>query len=522
MVLTNKNTQNITSFYFVIYSIITLLFLTFLLTNTIIIDFSSKNQAKQKIYNRRKLQIEINQTETNLDYNETILNGNLSNETNMTSEDTGYIDTKSPFFYLTGYYIVFVLMSIYMISIINRSPISQDIKESIKADIWRFLFIANNGSLLVSIIFLSEVYSISGFAPFGLGLTILIIGTIYYLRKINDECLAQFFAENKMELLCKIPCLIIKIVKYTYECCRCQYYDITVTTVYNDGHVEKDYCCTSIICCLWNMFCLILKIMSTIFTVISYYIFLGIFWIIWKIGRCIYLKRHPNENKDVNVNNNMGNHEYVDGNINQPVNNININQQIQDNYYNYSSSNEIYRNNNSNNNYNNNKENNDYNNYNYNNNNVNNNDGNNNFNSYNSRSEIEIINTDFVPEQIEKERNKIKDIRNMDNSQPSNNNINNSNNNICNNNNEDDKTDNISFMNDRINMDNNDNNQKIENKDNLNNGKVPPMVNNINKNNEPIDQKEKDIKNIEDDKLNSDKKNENENQSNNNCENKDN
>ena len=156
MVLTNKNTQNITSFYFVIYSIITLLFLTFLLTNTIIIDFSSKNQAKQKIYNRRKLQIEINQTETNLDYNETILNGNLSNETNMTSEDTGYIDTKSPFFYLTGYYIVFVLMSIYMISIINRSPISQDIKESIKADIWRFLFIANNGSLLVSIIFFQK------------------------------------------------------------------------------------------------------------------------------------------------------------------------------------------------------------------------------------------------------------------------------------------------------------------------------------------------------------------------------
>ena len=252
MVLTNKNTQNITSFYFVIYSIITLLFLTFLLTNTIIIDFSSKNQSKPKIYNRRKLQIEINQTEennqTNLDYNEIILNGNLSNETNMTSEDTGYIDTKSPFFYLTGYYIVFVLMSIYMISIINRSPISQDIKESIKADIWRFLFIANNGSLLVSIIFLSEVYSISGFAPFGLGLTILIIGTIYYLRKINDECLAQFFAENKMELLCKIPCLIIKIVKYTYECCRCQYFDISVTTVYTDGHVEKDYCCTSIIC----------------------------------------------------------------------------------------------------------------------------------------------------------------------------------------------------------------------------------------------------------------------------------
>lgn len=510
MVLTNKNPQNITSFYFVMYSIITLLFLTFLLTNTIIIDFSSKNQSKQKIYNKRKLQIEINQTGTNLDYNEIILNGNLSNETNMTSEDTGFIDTKSPFFYLTGYYIVFVLMSIYMIFIINRSPISQDIKENMKADIWRFLFIANNGSLLVSIIFLSEVYSISGFAPFGLGLTILIIGTICYLCKINDECLALFFAENKMELLCKIPCFIIKIVKYTYECCRCQYYDITVTTVYNDGHVKKDYCCTSIICCLWNMFCLILKIMSTIFTIISYYIFLGIFWIIWKIGRCIYLKKDPEENNDVNINNNMVNHEYVDGNINQPVNNININQQIQNNY---PSSNEIYSNNNFNNNDNNNynQENNVYNKYNYDNNNININDGNNIVNSSDLPSEREIKNTGFIPERINVERNKINDIRSMHNSQPSNNNVNNSINNICNNNNEDDKTDNIIFMNDRIN---------IENNDNLNNEKAAPIVNDINKNNEPIDQKETDIKNIEDVKSNSDKKNEN--QNNNNCENIDN
>ena len=301
-----------------------------------------------------------------------------------------------------------------------------------------------------------------------------------------------------------------KIVKYTYECCRCQYYDITVTTVYTDGHVEKDYCCTSIICCLWNMFCLILKIMSTIFTIISYYIFLGIFWIKWKIGRCIYLKKDPEENNDVNVNNNMVNHEYVDGNINQPVNNININQNIQNNY---PSSNEIYSNNNFNNNDNNNynQENNVCDKYNYDNNNINTNDGNNIVNSSDLPSEREIKNTDFIPERINVERNKINDIRSMHNSQPSNNNVNNSINNICNNNNEDDKTDNIIFMNDRIN---------IENKDNLNNEKAVPIVNDINKNKEPIDQKETDIKNIEDVKSISDKKNEN--QNNNNCENIDN
>ena len=66
------------------------------------------------------------------------LNGNLSKETNMTSEDTGFIDTKSPIIYLTGYYIVLVLKSIYMIYIIKRSPIRQNIKENMKADNWRF------------------------------------------------------------------------------------------------------------------------------------------------------------------------------------------------------------------------------------------------------------------------------------------------------------------------------------------------------------------------------------------------
>ena len=122
------------------------------------------------------------------------------------------------------------MMSIYLIGIINRSPKPPEMKEKMKNDIWIFLFIASNGTLLISVIFLVEVFSAQGFAPFGLGLTILIAGIICYVRKINDNCLAEFYSDNKIQSLCRIPCFILKIVRYTFECCRCKYYDIVTVT----------------------------------------------------------------------------------------------------------------------------------------------------------------------------------------------------------------------------------------------------------------------------------------------------
>ena len=206
-----------------------------------------------------------------------------------------------------------------MVCFVNRSHTSPENKESIKSDIYKFLFIANNGSLLVSIIYLAEVYRASGFAPFTIGLLILIIGSLCYLKNLSDGCLAQFFHPDKIKYLCNIPCTIIKLVKVSYECCRCEYYDIVTITEYSDGTVVKETCCISIICLIWNIFCLMIKIVSTFFTVISYYIFLGFFWVFWKIFQFIYLKHLAEEKNEKNK---------VNGNVdNQPVDSHQINEE---------------------------------------------------------------------------------------------------------------------------------------------------------------------------------------------------
>ena len=329
----NTDTQKSFFFYIILYSIITFIFLSFLSINAILLGLSQKKQNKSIIYNRR-LQIEINQTNNETSLNdtlstqefstdtlsgETFLSDALSNETNVTSEEA-YLESDNPFIYLTGYYLIFVMMSAYMICFVNRSNTSPEYKERVKSDIYKFLFIANNGSLLVSIIYLAEVYRASGFAPFTIGLLILIIGSLCYLKNLSDGCLAEFFHPDKIKYLCNIPCMIIKLVKVTYECCRCEYYNIETIKVYRDGTVVKETWCTSIICLIWNIICLMIKIVSTFFTVISYYIFLGFFWVIWKIFQIIYLKHLAEEkNQNNNENENVDNQPVNENVDNQPV-----------------------------------------------------------------------------------------------------------------------------------------------------------------------------------------------------------
>ena len=99
-----------------------------------------------------------------------------------------------------------------------------------------------------------------------------------YVHKINDRCLAEFYSDNKIQSLCRILYFILKIVRYTFECYRFEYYDIVIVTKYSEGIKETGVYCTSIICLLWNVLSLIIKNTSTLFTIIVYYIFLGFFW----------------------------------------------------------------------------------------------------------------------------------------------------------------------------------------------------------------------------------------------------
>lgn len=264
----SKNTLKYNKKIFYKFLIVNFLYLAFLLINKKPFELSSL-----KPISNRQLEGESP--------NEDISTELLTNETNATLEDNNnsFIDRKSPFFYLTGYYIIFAMMIIYVVVIINRSPIKVETKEALKSGILKFLYMANNGALLVSIIFISSVYKISGFTPIALGLIILTFGSIYYLCNLKDNWVQVFFDNNNVEELCRLPGLMLKLVRYTFECCRCEYYDVNLVTYYTDGTVEKDTICTSIICLIWNVLMLVLKIMSTFFTIISYYIFLLFFFV---------------------------------------------------------------------------------------------------------------------------------------------------------------------------------------------------------------------------------------------------
>ena len=304
------------------FIIIHFLYLKFLLIKIKLFEFSSLKPTSE-----RKLEGEINETIPSED----ISNESLLNETNMIlQENNSLIDKKSPFFYLTGFYLIFLIMCIYIIVIIKRSRLLPQFKEQLKSGILKFLFYANNGALLVSIIFISSVYKISGFAPIGFGLIILTIGTIYYLCNNRENLITIIFERNNAEQLCRLPGLILKLVRYTFECCRCEYYDITVTTIYVDGHVEHTTYCTSILCFIWNLYWLFVKIISTFFTIISYYIFLGLFLLVRMIAKAIYYKycikadnsndvNNVNDKNNVNFNKNLNNENNVNGKNNSLI-----------------------------------------------------------------------------------------------------------------------------------------------------------------------------------------------------------
>ena len=276
--------------YFLLYSITIVLFLLFIILNIILFEIFQK-------YNP-KLEINRNSSKGTSNSRYLDLNENNDSSTDISDKDKNKSEDFNPFYYLFGFYIIFIMMSIYMIWIINRSQIKEEYEKQIKSDLLKFLYFANNGSLIVSLIFLSSVFKASGFLPFGIGLIVLGIGTFYYVKKIKITCKDIFSGDeinNKIKSLVKIPCTIINIIQFTYECCRCQYYNIKTTTYYTDGTKETSYCCTSICCLFWNIYWLVVKILTTFFMIIAYYIFLGIFWIFWILAKLIYDKCKKNE-----------------------------------------------------------------------------------------------------------------------------------------------------------------------------------------------------------------------------------
>lgn len=199
-------------------------------------------------------------------------NNNSSNETSA-AEDPGT--------FLLAWFVIFFLMALYIICVMKKYEDTRDKTD----DIWKFLCFANNGILFISGINFINVHNLFiDSSPFFLSAIGFFIGCFYYIRKFIANCnmiyAIQYFQYDKIRELSKIPCFIWSLQCLADNCCLCTSYQVRI---YADGHTESDFCWV----CMWNCMIKALKFFAVIFTIVSYYIFLGIYFVFWFIGKYI-------------------------------------------------------------------------------------------------------------------------------------------------------------------------------------------------------------------------------------------
>jgi len=148
-------------------------------------------------------------------------------------------------------------------------------------DVWKFLFFANNGALLGSIIdIMISNDTVLDYTPFVLCAIGFVIGSILYLIQSIKESnkkkyVSHYFNCEKIKEWFKLPCFILSFIHLTKECCIIKN---------ENSNSDCAYCCI----CLWNIFIYIVKIITIIITPISYYFFFIFLLIFWFIGFLIY------------------------------------------------------------------------------------------------------------------------------------------------------------------------------------------------------------------------------------------
>ena len=279
--------------------IISITMVLFLLFTLAAITMSAKFSNRINIIGTRQLESEkmnINKTMLNLqtdsmtrdkEENEQLFqideNSREAADKKNESEKEKKTDAVDNFYYyLFGYYIIMVMMSIYMINFMDLTKLKSKDKDELTLDILMFLYFANNGSLIVSIICFSTVYRLSGLFPFIFGVVILIIGTILYARKLKKNCYEEVFGKRTFKKLCSIPWTMILLLPTTFSCCRCEYY----------GGCFLKFCVF-----LWNATLLLLKIITLFFMILVYYLFLIIFLFIRAIVRGIHSISYKEKNE---------------------------------------------------------------------------------------------------------------------------------------------------------------------------------------------------------------------------------
>ena len=229
-----------------------------------------------------------------------------------------------------GTIFIFILLSLYLICTVRR--IVKKGEDKITPQVYKFIFLTNNGYIVVSLSLYFFVGN-EGDEPlflyfFSLEAWICLVGVACYIHKKcrnsgsnpTEDCIS-------CDLLCdllSLPCKYVwSLLPLTEDCCRC---DTITETYYTDGSKSSDAC----IVVSFNLICKFLKIFSLAIGTLVYYIFYLILFI--SISFCILIKCCINKNENsgnangVNpTNTNINNNYNYNNNIQVPY------QQMQDN-----------------------------------------------------------------------------------------------------------------------------------------------------------------------------------------------
>ena len=226
---------------------------------------------------------------------------------------------------LIVFYFAFITLSIY---IIVELKISSEKTKKYKSDVIKYIYMVNNGYLILSIIYISILESGIIYGILGVSSTFCVGGTIYYIYKLLKNSFKGFidiyFSFSALiSLYILPPNSFWPFIELTDPCCT----QITYTqNLYSDGTTFN----TKYIIVAWNYLIYFIKRLIFLISTIFYYwflIFLSCAWLIIKSIILIFIKPHPVDiaNQNQNINNNQQINNPNQNNIQNQINPIPIN-----------------------------------------------------------------------------------------------------------------------------------------------------------------------------------------------------
>jgi phosphotransferase system glucose/maltose/N-acetylglucosamine-specific IIC component len=240
----------------------------------LIIIFS--NKKKHALNNKNPKQKRSLYNNYNDPYNDPYYNdGQNQNNTEDDSQDVIAI-------IVVILYGLFIFLSLYIGCELKKYTQSDEVFYNVL----KFIYMANNGYLFVSLI--DNVMKASGvsIATLGISIVICVIGTLIYLIKFCKAIFTNFFEHyfsfDMLKSWFRLPCdYVWRFMALTDPCCTIDHYTITT---YSDGTQTNDKCLVD--CC--NTVTFLTKRLSLILSIIVYFIFLLMLSVVWFIIKMIY------------------------------------------------------------------------------------------------------------------------------------------------------------------------------------------------------------------------------------------